>query len=83
MTILYDQTMRGLQRSLHCSLITSELDFDHAVMHVDGGEKQLRCGILHQAEAKENARLLIRADVPLAATRDDGTGLTINRRLYH
>ena len=45
--------------------------------------KQIRCGILHQAETNENSRLLIRADVPLAATREDGTGLTINRRLFH
>ncbi len=63
MTTLYDQTMRGLQRSLHSSLIASEIDFDHGVMHVDADEKQLRCGILHQAETKENARLLIRGDV--------------------
>lgn len=41
MTKLYDQTMRALERSLHCSLIASELDFDDGVMPVDVDDNQI------------------------------------------
>lgn len=42
---------------------------------------QIRCGILHQAEVKENSR--IRMDTPLIKYTDDGKGLLINRKLFH
>jgi len=45
--------------------------------------QQIRCGILHQAETKENSRLLIREHTPLVAQTPDGRGLIINRRLFH
>jgi len=41
MTTLYDQTMRALERSLHCSLIASKLDFDHGVMQVDVDDERI------------------------------------------
>ena len=44
---------------------------------------QIRCGILHQAETKGSSRLLIRAGVPLVDWTEDGTGLTVNRSLFH
>jgi hypothetical protein len=44
---------------------------------------QIRCGILHQAETKENSILLIRSDIPLVAPTPDGRGLVINRILFH
>ena len=45
--------------------------------------KQIRCGILHQAEVEENSRVLISKDTPLIKYTDDGKGLVINRRLFH
>jgi len=44
---------------------------------------QIRCGILHQAEVKENSKVLIRKDTPLIKYTDDRKGLVINRRLFH
>jgi hypothetical protein len=44
--------------------------------------KQIRCGILHQAEAKGSSR--IRIDIPvLVEYTDDNQGLIINRKLFH
>jgi len=45
--------------------------------------KQIRCGILHQAETKGTSRVVIRSGVPLAGKTPDGQGLVINRRLFH
>ena len=45
--------------------------------------KQIRCGILHQAEVKENSRVVIDSNTPLAQTTQNGRGLVINRRLFH
>lgn len=44
--------------------------------------KQIRCGILHQAEIKENSK--IRTDYPdLVTFSEDRRGLLINRNLFH
>lgn len=45
--------------------------------------KQIRCGILHQAEVKENSRVVTESDAPLVGLTDDGRGLVVNRRLFH
>lgn len=45
--------------------------------------KQIRCGILHQAEVEGNSRVLIREDIPLVKYTDDRKGLIINRKLFH
>jgi len=45
--------------------------------------KQIRCGILHQAEVEGNSRVLIRKDIPLVKYTDDRKGLVINRKLFH
>ncbi len=42
---------------------------------------QIRCGILHQAETKENS--LIKTSGPLVKYTDDGKGLIVNRKLFH
>ena len=44
--------------------------------------QQIRCGILHQAEAKENSRVR-KEDVPLVKYTNDRKGLVINRKLFH
>lgn len=44
---------------------------------------QIRCGILHQAETKENSKLRIGVDTPLVEPTSDGRGLIINRKLFH
>lgn len=44
---------------------------------------QIRCGILHQAEIKDNSMLLIRRDLPLVSYTEDKKGLIINRKLFH
>jgi len=43
---------------------------------------QIRCGILHSAESKQNSRILTRSSVPLVDRLDDGS-LVINRRKFH
>lgn len=45
--------------------------------------KQIRCGILHQAEIKGSSRVFIRQDVPLVQLAKDKKGLIINRKLFH
>lgn len=45
--------------------------------------KQIRCGILHQAETKKSSKVLIRQDTPLVEPTADGRGLIINRALFH
>ena len=45
--------------------------------------QQIRCGILHQAEVKENSKVLIRKDTPLIKYTGDRKGLVINRKLFH
>ena len=43
--------------------------------------KQIRCGILHQAETKESSK--VRICGPLVTLSEDGKGLIINRELFH
>ena len=45
--------------------------------------KQIRCGILHQAEIGGSSRVLIRQQVPLIRLAKDRNGLIINRKLFH
>jgi hypothetical protein len=45
--------------------------------------KQIRCGILHQAEVEGSSRVLIRENIPLASLTEDSRGLVINRKLFH
>jgi hypothetical protein len=45
--------------------------------------KQIRCGILHQAEIKKSSKILIRDNIPLVRYSDDNQGLIIQRNLFH
>lgn len=45
--------------------------------------RQIRCGILHQAEIKGSSRVLILPDLPLVRLATDRNGLIINRKLFH
>lgn len=45
--------------------------------------KHIRCGILHQAEAKESSLIRIRPGDPLVKCTEDSNGLIINRKLFH
>jgi translation initiation factor 2 beta subunit (eIF-2beta)/eIF-5 len=44
--------------------------------------KKIRCGILHQAEIKDDSRILIREGIPLVKKGENG-GLIIQRKLFH
>ena len=44
---------------------------------------QIRCGILHEAEAEGSSKILIRRNIPLVKYTEDGGGLVINRELFH
>ena len=46
--------------------------------------RQIRCGILHQAEVRGSSKILVGGDgVPLVAYSDDSKGLIVNRKLFH
>lgn len=45
--------------------------------------RQIRCGILHQAELRGSSRVLVADDVPLVSYSEDNKGLTVNRRAFH
>lgn len=45
--------------------------------------RQIRNGILHQAEIKGSSRILIREGTPLVTYAEDRRGLIINRKLFH
>ena len=45
--------------------------------------RQIRCGVLHQAEVKGSSRILIRRGTPLVKYTNDRKGLVINRKLFH
>lgn len=45
--------------------------------------KDIRCGILHQAEVEGSSKVRIGEDTPLVKDTDDGKGLVINRKLFH
>lgn len=44
---------------------------------------QIRCGILHQAEVKENSLVRIRQNEPLVKSTEDDKGVVVNRKLFH
>jgi hypothetical protein len=45
--------------------------------------KQIRCGILHQAEVKKNSLVRKCKDEPLVRLTEDSKGLIVNRKLFH
>jgi len=45
--------------------------------------RQIRCGILHQAELRGSSKVLIDDDLPLVKYSDDNKGLIVNRQLFH
>ncbi len=45
--------------------------------------RQIRSGIIHQAELEGSSKILVRENIPLVKYADDGEGLVINRRLFH
>lgn len=45
--------------------------------------KQIRCGILHQAEIKGSSRISKHPHVPLVKAAKDLKGLIINRKMFH
>lgn len=45
--------------------------------------KQIRCGILHQAEAKGNSLVRIGQNEPLVKSTEDDKGVVVNRKLFH
>ncbi len=44
---------------------------------------QIRCGILHQAEVKENSLVRICQNEPLVKSTEDDKGVVVNRKLFH
>lgn len=64
----------------------TETDFKEHFYNEDMAKKfydQIRCGILHQAEIKENSIILKREGIPLVQYTDDKKGLIINRNIFH
>lgn len=45
--------------------------------------RQIRCGVLHQAEIKGSSRVFVHQDIPLVKWSKDKKGLIINRKLFH
>lgn len=45
--------------------------------------KDIRNGILHQAEVKGSSKIMVRRELPLVKQSDDKKGIIINRRLFH
>ncbi len=45
--------------------------------------RQIRCGILHQAELRGSSKILIDSEVPLVQYAPDEKGLIVNRKLFH
>ncbi|HUV30623.1 MAG TPA: hypothetical protein VMY05_06025 [Acidobacteriota bacterium] len=45
--------------------------------------RQIRCGILHQAEVRGSSRILLDDDIPLVEYTDDENGLVVNRKAFH
>nr|MBN2277816.1 hypothetical protein [candidate division Zixibacteria bacterium] len=45
--------------------------------------RQIRCGILHQAEIRGSSRVLADPDTLLVRYSDDNRGLIVNRRKFH
>ncbi len=45
--------------------------------------RQIRCGILHQAELRGSSKIVIDIDAPLVQYAPDNKGLFVNRYLFH
>lgn len=45
--------------------------------------KQIRCGIIHQAETKNSSTIRKADSLPLVKLSDDGEGIVINRKKFH
>jgi len=45
--------------------------------------RQIRCGILHQAELRGSSKILTGDDIPLVKYADDNRGLIVNRNKFH
>ena len=45
--------------------------------------RQIRCGILHQAETKENSKIKISHELPIVKFTKEKDGLIINRKKFH
>lgn len=45
--------------------------------------RQIRCGILHQAELRGSSKILIDSGVPLVQYSSDEKGLIVNRKSFH
>jgi len=45
--------------------------------------KQIICGILHQAETKENSKIKISHELPIIKFTKEKDGLIINRKKFH
>ncbi len=45
--------------------------------------RQIRCGILHQAELRGSSKILARDGLPLVEYAPDERGLYVNRKLFH
>ncbi len=45
--------------------------------------KQIRCGILHQAETKHSSRVVTTGNAPVVQPAADGKGIVVNRRKFH
>jgi len=45
--------------------------------------RQIRCGILHQAELRGSSKVLTSNGIPLVSYSDDERGLIVNRKAFH
>jgi hypothetical protein len=45
--------------------------------------RQIRCGILHQAEVRGNSRILVDEEIPLVDFADSRSGVVVNRKSFH
>lgn len=45
--------------------------------------RQIRCGILHQAEVRGSSQVLVSDNAPMVAYAGDRKGLVVNRKFFH
>lgn len=45
--------------------------------------RQIRCGILHQAEVRGSSKVLVSDDAPMVSYSSDRKGLVVNRKFFH
>jgi hypothetical protein len=78
------KTPPGGSRSFFVEFLTSTAFGDHFTGRMAGlFYRQIRCGILHQAEIRGSSRILTDTDVPLVGYTDDMKGLIVNRKSFH